>query len=184
MKKILPIAIGVAIIAVIGIGIYVKTRAPDAPPAFAPIGMSTTTPDAGPRTPPAGYREYRNAAYHVSLFHPEALIPTEYHERGGALTVTFEGGDDEPFFQLFILPYAQTQITPERLKYDIPSGVVREQTPVVIDGTSATMFYSTNAILGATREVWFIRNGYLYEVTTTKDQDAWLSTVMATWKFI
>ncbi|HEX5774956.1 MAG TPA: hypothetical protein VFY28_03295 [Candidatus Paceibacterota bacterium] len=184
MKRILFIAVGVVLIAVVGIGIYMKTRGPDAPPVFAPLGGSTETPDAGPRTPPAGHQEYRNDRYHFSLFYPEAISPTEYQEKGNAFTVTFEGEGDAHFFQVFILPYKESQITPARLKRDIPTGVVREQTPIVIDGASATMFYSTNAILGDTREVWFIRDGYLYEVTTTREQDAWLSTVMATWKFI
>jgi hypothetical protein len=38
--------------------------------------------------------------------------------------------------------------------------------------------------LGDTREIWFIRGGFLYEVATYKDQEAWLSEIMSTWKFL
>ena len=37
---------------------------------------------------------------------------------------------------------------------------------------------------GDWREVWFIRRGFLYEVTTYKELDSWLADIMRTWKFI
>lgn len=43
---------------------------------------------------------------------------------------------------------------------------------------------SKDAVLGDTREVWFIRNGYLYEVTTLKPLEGWLQDIVQTWKFI
>jgi hypothetical protein len=54
----------------------------------------------------------------------------------------------------------------------------------MIDGTQATMFYGTNAIMGDTREVWFIKGGLLYEVTTYQQLDTWLAQIMQTWQFI
>ena len=55
---------------------------------------------------------------------------------------------------------------------------------VTIDGATATSFYSTNALLGETAEVWFIRGGYLFEVTSPKSEAAWLSQIMSTWQFL
>ncbi len=81
-------------------------------------------------------------------------------------------------------PYAGKQIDTARLKLDEPSGVYLQPTDVIIDGTSATTFFSTNAIMGDTREVWFIKNGFLYEVTTYKELDTWLADILRTWKFI
>ena len=37
---------------------------------------------------------------------------------------------------------------------------------------------------GDWREVWFIRRGFLYEVTTYKELNSWLANIMRTWKFI
>ncbi len=38
--------------------------------------------------------------------------------------------------------------------------------------------------LTTVRQEMNIVDGYLYEVTTTKDQDAWLAQLMTSWKFI
>jgi hypothetical protein len=45
------------------------------------------------------------------------------------------------------------------------------------------MFFGRNSIMGDTREVWFVHSGSLFEVTTYKELDAWLSQIMATWKW-
>lgn len=38
--------------------------------------------------------------------------------------------------------------------------------------------------MGDTRELWFIHNGYLYEVATYKTLDAWLAGIMQMWQFV
>jgi hypothetical protein len=40
------------------------------------------------------------------------------------------------------------------------------------------MFYGNNSIVGDTCEIWFIHGGFLYEVTTYKELDSWLSPIM------
>jgi hypothetical protein len=62
--------------------------------------------------------------------------------------------------------------------------VYLQPTDVIIDGTQGTMFFGNNSVMGDTREVWFIRGGFLYEVTTNKELDTWLAGVMRTWKLI
>jgi hypothetical protein len=37
--------------------------------------------------------------------------------------------------------------------------------------------------MGASREIWFLRGGYLYEVTAPQPLDPWLLSIMQTWKF-
>jgi hypothetical protein len=37
--------------------------------------------------------------------------------------------------------------------------------------------------MGDTREVWFIKGGFLYEVTTYKQLDTWLAQILQTWQF-
>ncbi len=126
---------------------------------------------------------YQNAQFHFSLVFPKSLQVTEYKEQGGALTVTFENPDADQEFQIYVAPYSGTQITAERFRQDEPSGMRQEPTDVMIGGVRATMFFSSNSIMGDTREVWFVRGGYLYEVTTFKELDAWLGQIMSTWRF-
>ena len=49
---------------------------------------------------------------------------------------------------------------------------------------SATAFFGANDVMGGTREVWFIKNGLLYEVTTYQVLDSWLAEIMKTWAFL
>lgn len=129
-------------------------------------------------------RLYRNAAFHFSIAFPATLAPREYEESGGAMSVTFEDPGAPHEFQIYATPYADTQITPARFKLDEPSGVRKDPMDVMIDGIRATMFFSANPSMGETREVWFIRDGFLYEVVTEKSNDAWLAGIMQSWKFI
>lgn len=137
-----------------------------------------------PRTPPSGFEEYRNTTYRFSLFYPSGMEVTEFDEGGGASTITFQNTGEVKGFQIFIVPYGAPQVSAERFHKDVPSGVREQSTNLTIDGAVADMFFSKNITLGDTREVWFIKNGYLFEVTTLKSLDAWLTGIIQTWKFI
>lgn len=137
-----------------------------------------------PRTPPTGQKEYQNATYHVSFFYPEAFMVREQKMPGTALTIFFTHKQDATqHFQLFIMPYAESRITPERLKTDIPSGVAKDFQDIVIDGVGGVMFVGKDAKLGATREVWFIHHGFLYEFTSAQALDPFLQSILETWRF-
>ncbi len=128
-------------------------------------------------------KEYRNEAFKFSLHYPKNLTFTEYKEQGDAMTIVFESEDAQWGFQIYITPYSGTTITKERFALDSPSGVFKEPLEVMIDGQRAVLFFGKNSIMGETREVWIIHGGYLYEVTTYSDLDAWLGSIMQTWKF-
>jgi hypothetical protein len=132
---------------------------------------------------PDGFAQYTNSTYHFALAYPKELKVTEHLEQSGATTVTFEDTAGEQSFQIFLAPYGKTEIDQERFKLDEPSGVMDQPTDITIDGARATMFFGRNSIMGDTREVWFVHGGSLFEVTTYKDLDAWLSQIMATWKW-
>jgi hypothetical protein len=74
------------------------------------------------------------------------------------------------------------EITEARFQLDEPSGVVNQLTHVTVNEVPATMFFGSNSVMGDTREIWFIR-GFLYEVTTYKEFDSWLTPIMQTWQF-
>ncbi len=139
---------------------------------------------AAERAVPPGTTLFENAQYHFSLFYPTELAVTEYPEQGGGRSFSFENKDESQGFEIYAFPYSDTQITQKRFLTDEPSGVRQQPNDVVIDGVKATMFFGNNAIMGDTREVWFIKNGYLYELTTYKSLDSWLGSIMQTWKFI
>ena len=61
---------------------------------------------------------------------------------------------------------------------------MKEPVDFTLDGASARSFYGYDTVIGDTREIWFIKDGFLYEVTTYKALDSWLASIMQHWKFI
>jgi hypothetical protein len=141
-------------------------------------------PLAPPREAPMGQKEYRSERYRFALFYPENLKVESYDEGGGVSTIVFENDVAATGFQIFITPYGARQVSAERFKKDVPSGVIREPQQIAIDGALATMFLSRDMLLGETREVWFVHGGYLFEVSTLRALDADLARIMQTWIFI
>jgi len=140
-----------------------------------------TTPETKQAT--EGWRSYENKAYRFALLYPQELSVREYKEADGAMSATFENPSTREGFQIYVTPYGATEVTKERFRLDVPSGVMEEPTDVLIDGVLGTIFWSKNSIMGDTREVWFIKDGFLYEVVTYKQLDEWLGAIMKTWQF-
>jgi hypothetical protein len=107
---------------------------------------STTQPKqtstSAMREAPKGYREYRNLKYRFSLFYPESLSVKEIDEGGGAATITFQNEKTVEGFQIFIVPFAGSQITDERFRKDIPSGVRENLQNIEVDGAVGLVYSS------------------------------------------
>ena len=148
------------------------------------------TPDlatqiALPDQPPAGYIEYQNNKYHFLYWHSQEAKITEYDEGGGAATVVQENIAKQRGLQIFVVPYSGTTISDARFNKDEPSGVRYniKDTTVGVKRIPAVTFNGYDETLGDTREVWFIHNGFLYEVTTLKGFGDWFIDIMQTWRF-
>lgn len=145
------------------------------------VVSATITSD---RKLPVGYREYVNEHFQFSLRIPDALQVREYKEGAGALTIVFETPEGLEGFQIFIVPYRETKITDERFLKDAPSSIMREPVNILIDGIPASAFFGEHLLLGETREVWFIKDGHLFEITTYRELDEWFMRILQTWTFI
>jgi len=191
MKTNAKIIVGVAtvVVSIVAVVIFLTFRENPSPIPELHVTDTMTLGEGEPTIPETkqiaeGWRGYENAAFRFRLLYPEELSVREYTESGNAMSATFEDPQTGEGFQIYVTPYGETQITKEHFQLDIPSGVMKEPTDVIIGGVQGTMFFSKNSIMGDTREVWFINNGFLYEVVTYKQLDAWLGTVMQTWKFL
>lgn len=182
MRKVHIVTIVVLIVCALGV-LYVMYHVKSVP---VPTHTSTNVVEniKKGREAPKGMRVYENAEYHISLFYPEGLSINERAEGGHATTITFQNTKTVQGFQIFVTPYSEPQVTDERFKQDEPSGVRESTQHIVVDGATGAAFYSMNADLGATREVWFVKGGLLYEVTTLKPLEAQLLTVLESWKFL
>ena len=180
--KIILVAVGTVVIAGLGIVAYILAQ-----PSHSIQSGVAYYPQGEPppfRAPSIdGKRLYKSELLKFDVYYPDDLFIREYGEANTS-TIVFEDEKGEKGFQIFVVPYEGETVSEERFKMDIPSGVIAESTTVKIGGVDAEAFYSMDAILGDTREVWFIKNGFLYEVTARKDLDSWLAGVMNTWEFI
>ena len=131
-----------------------------------------------------GTRQFGFSVYYPSE-PPAGAPPKEYLDRGPERTVAFQGKDGEPGFQIYVAPIDGTKITPERFKRDAPSGVRLEPHDTQVAGVQAVAFQGFDGKIGKTHEVWFIGTkpgraipSFLYEVSTYKELDSWLSDIM------
>ena len=118
-------------------------------------------------------------------------------EEDGGATLVFKEHETSPKppeesikFQIFITPFGEEEtLSEERIKKDIPSAVIEHAQPVILnpdaerDGeVQALLFSSQDEIIGKTIEVWFTKNGYLYEVTAPAHMDDVLPKILSSWR--
>lgn len=154
------------------------------PAATSDVSANVAAAESTARFVPDGWHEYRNTAYRFSLLYPQELNVKEYPEGGNALTITFQDSERKEGFQLFILPYEETQVSEVRFKKDLPSGVRTNMTDILVGGATGAAFYSTNPTLGETREIWFVHGGFLFEATTLEPLETWFDNILRTWEFL
>ena len=93
-------------------------------------------------------------------------------------------------FQIFITPNDATEpLTAARIRRDLPDMAMDEVTEFTLpDETPAVRFVSHDPVLGDVGEVWFTRNGSLYELSVVAPgrelQDAWLRDLAAHLTFL
>ena len=123
---------------------------------------------------------YTNAKYGFSLELPEGTKTSEFQEGEYGDMLLF--GD----FQIFVSEFDEPGIvTPERIKQDLPAIYIDQPQQVIIgkDRLNALIFFSEEESLGRTREVWFVHNGYLYQISTLEENDAFIGGILETLEF-
>ena len=130
--------------------------------------------------------EYRNEQYGFSLTMPEGF-------KARIMSTSVEGEtillEDQTVngIQIMITPNDEDipALTVERIKADIPDMQISDEQVVEV-GSSRTglAFKSDNeAFDGASREVWFVFRGNLYQISTYERLDPLLKAVFQTWQF-
>jgi len=136
---------------------------------------------------------YKNDKYRFSFALTEEMEVKVADVTTGGETILFLKNDDDEEdeqrkgFQIFISPFrGETGVlTRARIRADHPMLVVEDPIEVILgDGTHALIFFSTGPVKDSvTREVWFVKRGNLYAVTTYAELDPWMAQIMASWRF-
>jgi hypothetical protein len=132
-----------------------------------------------------GKEQYVNSKYHFSFIYPAGLSISTFIEGEGDVVLVQNQTTNESF-QIYIASFDEPwPVTPERIKQDLPDMVIREPLYVALGGGAfdALIFKSEGEALGETREIWFIHDEHLYQVTTRSDLDALVGAIFETWQF-
>lgn len=122
-----------------------------------------------------------------SFEYPEGYAPSLIREETGDSIVVSRGGDSLAGFQIFVTPFDEPNIelTPNRIQNDIPDIVMKSPETVSLpSGIKALSFVSRHESLGDTFEVWFVKDGYAYQFSSTREGVEGLDKALATieWK--
>jgi len=114
---------------------------------------------------------------------PEEHTVGEFEERGGTMVVV-QNTDTGLGFQVFVTPFDEdiTELTPQRIKQDVPSIVMQNPQQIAVSGNTGLAFVSQNSAFGKSREVWFVHSGYLYQMSTYIENEALLLKVLETFR--
>ena len=130
-----------------------------------------------------GEEKYRNEKYGFEISLPKDAEVTEIpDERGEIILVKItndellmpNGGVFE--MQIHIAPFGEDVVlTEERIRHDIPNINMSNAQNVQIDGIGGVGFIDADQ---NTREVWFVHNKTLYQITANPEQDQITSNIL------
>jgi len=126
-----------------------------------------------------------DSQYGFSFEYPKSFTATKFREGENGDTILIQQKDGKNGFQVFIAPFDEEgPLTKERILQDLPDLIIKNaENRVLKNGIPALIFFSQEPSLGETREIWFVKNGYLYQITATKEIDSLVAQIVATWKF-
>ena len=125
---------------------------------------------------------HKSEKYKFSFEHPEDLSVASAGAGGGVVFTV--GGRDKKGFQIFVLPHDEPTITGERIQLDLPDMPMENINTGTLDGADAIIFNSQDESLGETYEVWFVRGGFLFQITSFASFAKEMNSILETWRFI
>jgi len=182
MTKFGQLITATVIVLLIGGGVYWFMRGENgANPGGLEFDFAQNLKNAGASNTGAGV--YENADLGFSFNYPDDFEVKEIDEDNGGFTVLAEGKGEKKIFQVFISSFDEEgPITPERIKKDLPDIKIEQSQKISLAGTDALAFVSPTEERKMT-EIWFIRGGILYQVSSFFEFTDTLSQVLASWKF-
>lgn len=132
---------------------------------------------------------YKNSQYGFSFQYPDEFKIAEFTEGDFGDIVLAQGPSENSVqagFQIFITPFDEPAgpITKERILQDEPSMIVENGQLIQLpSGIQAFAFLSKNQSLGNTLEVWFVRDGYLYQISTYASLVEFMTKILGTFSF-
>lgn len=129
---------------------------------------------------------FSDAAHGFSFGYPDPLKAGSQTDDNGNTTILVQDTASHVGFQVYITPWsnsAVTTVSADDVAASLPDIQMHNPTQVSINGTPALAFQATDATFGDSRQVWFIRKGFLYQVSSYSSQDPLLEKVLSSWRW-
>ena len=133
--------------------------------------------------------EYLNTSHSFSFKYPKDMKVENFKESEDSPEVILvQNANEGKGFQIVITPFDEdvgNKLSKERIKLDVPDLLVKDEQSILIGQNGEGLaFLSDNADFGGkSREVWFVFNGFLYQISTYAHLDPILQSVFSTWQF-
>ena len=140
---------------------------------------------------PSLTQTYTDSAQHFSFNYPEGYSVREVSGDDTSRVLIIENTSTAALpteaggIQIIITPdYPDPSITVETIHEAIPDMKVENPQSFPVGANSGLAFQSDNSAFGgASREVWFVYNGFLYQISTYAESDELLKKIFETWTF-
>ncbi len=130
-------------------------------------------------------KTYTDATHYFSFQYPKDFTIANVTDDVGE-SIVIRNVAQKVGFQVYIRAFdeALSAITPNRIEADIPNlKISSPQSVTVGQGIEGLAFISTDSSKVSLREVWFVRGGFLYQISAPIATEALLHDVLLTWKF-
>jgi len=131
--------------------------------------------------------EYKDKNNRFSFNYPKDFTVGYFGDTESGETVLVQRSGEKVGFQIFITQFDEpaSGLTVERIKKEIPDLEVNNPEPVNWEGEIIGLsFTGSNSFSDQGRDIWIVKNGYLYQMTTYLSEQKLLQQVLSTWKFL
>ena len=127
---------------------------------------------------------YSNENPPFSFRYPDDFSVSSFEDTDKSV-VLVQKSEDQAGLQIYISDFSDDKegLTPQRIQRDIPSIVMVNVQPVFFGGKETGLIFVSTRDNEKVREMWFVYEGWLYQITTPLSFDEALEKIMNTWQF-
>lgn len=157
-----------------------KTISPD----ISALGAGQSVAVASPDT-----KKYTHSTIGFSFIYPVSLTISSFgsvYDASGETVLLQDKGKNG--IQVLITPFNEDiTLTASRIHKDIPSIEMTEVKTLTVGGSNsnvqAVAFKSNNSLMGKSREVWFVKDKRLYQISASIEIGEAFDKLISSWKF-
>jgi len=128
------------------------------------------------------FKNYAHAGYGFSFDYPADWNADLFKDDVGDVAVI---QNSETGILIYIYPFDEPgPISKERVLKDIPDMKIENGRQIKIaNSIDALSFDSDEREIGATKEIWFVRGKFLYQISAAEGSEETLNKMVETWRF-